>query len=341
MSHLRRAAFPALTLALLACGGDVSAPYADAPLATDHILLQAEEAPRFTEWSVPVHLGTVINTAFVDSDPFVSRDGKSLYFVAGRGRGGAGGRDLWVSRRANPADPWGAPENVAAVNSAGHENTPTLSRDGHRLYFASSRTGGHGGFDLYVSRRQNHRDDLGWGPPVPVAGVNTSAHESGLAFFEDDATGATIAYFASSRPGGPGFDDIYAAVVAPDGTFGPSVLVAELSTPYKDMHPAVRRDGLEILLASDRPGTTGNADLWVATRPRTSEPWSTPVNLGPVINTAPRPPELEQPNDYRPALSFDGTALYFAAAFRDGNVSDFFDLWVATRSRITGPDGDE
>ena len=326
-----------LPLALGACRGDITDTHAEAPLAVAGPLLAVEEQPRFSEWSTPVHLGTVLNSRFVDSDPFLSGDGSSLYFVAGRGRGGAGGRDLWVSRRPHGTEPWGMPVNIPAVNSAGHENAPTLSRDGHRLYFASTRPGGPGGFDLYVSRRRDHRDDLGWGPPMPVAGVNTSADETDLTFFEDEATGTIIAYFASDRAGGPGLGDLYTATVEPDGTFGPAFLVAELSTPYRDMHPAVRRDGLEMYLTSDRPGTTGNLDLWVATRASTAEPWSAPVNLGPTINTAPRPPELEQPNDVRPALSFDGTTLYFAAAFRAGNVSEMFDLWAATRSRVTGP----
>lgn len=327
-----------LPLALGACRGDITDTHAEAPLAVGGPQLAVEEQPRFSDWSTPVHLGTVLNSRFVDSDPFISRDGSSLYFVAGRGRGGAGGRDLWVSRRPSGTDPWGPPVNIEAVNSASHEDAPTLSRDGHRLYFASNRPDRQGPFDLYVSRRRDHRDDLGWGPPMPVAGVNTSADETDLTFFEDEATGATIAYFVSNRAGSK---DVYTATVKPDGTFGPALLVAELSTPYKDMHPAVRRDGLEIFLTSDRPGTTGNADIWVATRASTAEPWSAPVNLGAEINTAPRPPELEQPNDFGPALSFDGTTLYFAAAFRAGNISDMFDLWVTTRSRVTGPDTDE
>ena len=89
--------------------------------------------------------------------------------------------------------------------------------------------------------------------------------------------------------------------------------------------------------ASDRPGTFGATDLWVATRASARDPWSTPVNLGPLVNTPTRPPDLEQANDWRPALSFDGTALYFASALRPGNVSDMFDLWVTTRSKLKGP----
>ena len=342
MPTATRCLFALLTVAL-ATACDVTAPGVEAPgtpYFSFHVV--AEAPPRFSDWSVPVHLGPELNSAFVDSDPFVSRDGRSLYFVAGRGRGGSGGRDLWVSRRGSPDEPWGPPANLGAtVNSGGHENAPTLSPDGHRLYFASARPGGLGGFDLYVSRRRDGRDDFGWGPPVAVEGVNTAADETDVTFFEEEETGAIVVYFSSSRPGGPGLDDIYVAGLERDGAFGPAVLVAELSTPFRDTHPAVRRDGLEIFLGSDRTGTFGNTDLWVATRATTTEPWSLPVNLGPVVNTPPRPPDLEQANDFRPALSFDGTTLYFAAAFRSGNVSDMFDLWVTTRSRLHGRDGVE
>jgi Tol biopolymer transport system component len=298
------------------------------------------EVARYSEWSTPVNLGPIVNTAVVEADPFITKDGLSLYFVAGRGRGGSGMRDMWVSQRANTSDPWGPPQNLGpTINSVGHDDAPTLSLDGHRLYFASSRAGGMGGFDLYVSRRRDKRDDFGWEAPVNVGGsVNTAADETSPTFFEDEGTGTMIMYFTSNRPGGHGLDDIYASALHPDETFGSAVLVAELSTPFNDGQPTIRRDGLEMFLGSDRPGTIGNTDLWVATRARTIDPWSVPVNLGPVINSPPRPPDLEQANDFGPALSFDGTALYFASAFRPGNVSDMFDLWVSTRTKLTGPD---
>lgn len=324
------------TLALiLACAGQTG----EAPSAP--VLQVAPDEPLgFSDWSSPVNLGPIVNSAFADLDPFISKDGLSLYFIAGQGRGGSGQRDIWVSQRASVADPWGQPQNLGpSINSAVQENTPTLSHDGHRLYFASNRPGGFGGFDLYVSRRRDKRDDFGWEAPVNLgSGVNTSANEADPALFDDDATGRIMLYLATNRPGGPGLEDIYASMQGPDGGFGPATLVAELSTPSNDKHPAIRRDGLELFMTSDRPGGFGNADLWVSTRTSTTDPWSAPVNLGPVVNTPPRPPDVEQANDYRPALSFDGTTLYFAAAFRPGNVSDMFDVWMSTRTKLTGPD---
>lgn len=320
------------------CAAD-SNPFPSAP-APQIVTLAETEGTRFSGWSTPVNLGPTVNSVDADFDAFVAKDGLSLYFTAGRNRQpNFGLRDIWVAHRESVEEPWGPPLNLGTtINTAAHESKPTLSLDGHRLYFASNRAEGLGGFDLYVSRRHDKRDDFGWETPVNLGSpLNSSAsEESGVTFFEDDATGALVVYFASSRPGGLGGLDIYSSTLLDDGTFGPVTLVQELSSSFTDQDPAVRRDGLELYLASNRPGTQGAQDLWVATRATTADPWSTPVNLGPTINTPTRPSDLEQANDFRPTLSFDGTTLYFNSAFRDGNLSSMFDIWMSTRSKVKG-----
>ena len=80
--------------------------------------------------------------------------------------------------------------------------------------------------------------------------------------------------------------------------------------------------------ATGRPGGVGGQDLWVATRATTADPWSTPVNLGPTVNST--------AFDGAPALSFDGTTLYFFSARPGGFGAN--DLYVTTRTRLGGPD---
>ena len=172
--------------------------------------------------------------------------------------------------------------------------SPMLTIDGHRMYFASNRPGGLGGNDIYVSRRHSERDDFGWQVPRNVGeGVNTAANEAGPFVFEDETTDTITLYFDSNRPEGLGpytedvvhnGNDIYTSVLEADGTFGPAALVEELSTVQADRKPTIRRDGLELILTSDRSGGLGIIDLWVSTRESTRDPWSTPINMGPTIN---------------------------------------------------------
>jgi len=292
--------------------------------AASTVPVLADDVDQYSDWSAPVNIGPEVNTVFGELAPFISKNGLSLYFFSDRPEG-FGSNDIYVSQRASVDDPWGPPQNLGStINTAFNENAPTLTRDGHRLYFATDRPGGIGGLDLYVSRRHNKRNDFAWRPPENLgSGVNSVGDDAAAAHFEDDESGTITLYFQSNRSGG---DDIYASVLNEDGddeNFGAAVLVPELSSPALDRLPGIRRDGLEIFISSNRPGTLGLLDLWVSTRASTAEPWSTAVNLGPVINSG--------FVDGRAMLSFDGTVLYFHST-RPGGVG-FFDLYVSQRTK--------
>lgn len=289
------------------------------------------DAKRFSAWSAPTNLGSVINTVGNDSGACISADGLSLYFNSDS-LGGYGNLDIFVSHRDSVDEAWGPPQNLGPnINSSLNDNAPVLSNDGHWLYFQSSRPGGFGLSDLYVARRHNNRDDLNWQTAVNLgSAVNGSANEAGPVYFEDDTTGTITLYFSSNRPG-LGSSDIYASERQLDEMWGAPVLVQELSSSSTDAQAAIRRDGLEMFVTSNRPGSySSTADIWVSTRESTSDPWSTPVNLGPVINS---------PTPYfqgRPSISFDGTALYFYAYTPQGFGAQ--DLYVSTRIKLKGND---
>ena len=289
--------------------------------------------PRYSNWSEPVNLGPVINTAFNDQHPALSKDGLSLYFTSNR-PGGQGADDLWVSQRASVDDPWGPPQNLGpTINTGAVEFSPAFSRDGHWLFFHSDRPGGFGGLDIWVSYRQDVHDDFAWEAPINLgSGVNSPFDDAGPTLFEDEDTGITTLYFTSlNRPEGLGDWDIYASILGPDGTFGPASLVVELSVPGnantgRDTRTAIRHDGLEMFLTSNRPGGVGSGDLWVSTRVTTLDPWSTPVNVGPPVNTT--------SFDGAPALSSDGETLVFYSNRPGGFGAN--DLYMSTRHKLRG-----
>jgi hypothetical protein len=178
-----------------------------------------------------------------------------------------------------------------------------------------------------MSFRRDTHDDFAWEAPVNIHAINSAFDEFGPWAFEEEETDTFQFYFTSNRPGGLGGYDIYTSTMGTDGTFSPPVLVPELSSPANDTFPVVRKDGLEMFITSDRPGTLGGFDLWVSRRESTSEPWSTPVNLGPVVNSA----AAEQ----RAALSWDGMTMIFFSN-RPGGFGGF-DLYETTRTKLRGP----
>jgi len=210
--------------------------------------------------------------------------------------------------------------------------------NGHLLFFNSDRPGGLGTSDLYLSRRSNKHDDFGWQEPVNLGSVNSPQNDNAATYFEDEETGIISLYVTTNRPGGPvgsapGSLHIWVSTLGDDGSFGPPVLVPELSSPVQENTTDIRRDGLEFFLVSSRPnGLIGKNDIWVSTRDSTLDPWSTPVNLGPTVNYAGY-------TTGRPALSSDGTTLYLYSD-RPGGFGGR-DLYVAARRKLSNDEGDE
>src|SRR2546425_3346081 len=209
-----------------------------------------------SEWSSPENLAT-INSTFNEQAPSLSPDGLSLYFGSNRPRpGGSTDTDLWVSHRRCGDCPWETPVNLGPViNSSVGDNGPSLSLDGHLLFFTSARTG-VGLTDIYVSRRANPKDDFGWGPPVLLGpGVNTTAFEAGAQYVQSAEDGAANFYF--NRGPSQVAQDIYVASINRDGeTRGPAELASELSDPAaNDAAASVRLTGARS--SSARAASTG------------------------------------------------------------------------------------
>lgn len=297
----------------------------------------ADVAPQYGPWSAPANLGPVINTAANENHPAISKDGLSLYISSDR-PGGLGNTDIWVAQRVcsdsdDPACAWQTPVNLGPnINSAGNDVAPALTVDGHQIYFHSNGRGGFGLADLFVARRHDKRDDFGWGSAENLGGVvNGPYADAGPTYFEDDATGVTTLYFTvqNNPPTSDQGFDIYATTrMGDDDAWGPPALVPELSSPFRDTRTTIRRDGLEMIMSTGRPGGVGSEDLWVSTRGSTLDPWSAPVNLGETVNST--------AFDGAPALSFDGTTLYFFSE-RAGGFGKR-DLYVTTRARLRVPD---
>ena len=120
-----------------------------------------------------------------------------------------GDNDLYISRKIGD-NHWSAPKNLGAkVNSAMREVTPHLSADGKELFFASNRSGGAGGLDLFYIIRL---DDTwtNWSLPRRfINSINSAADESQPYF--NTTTGHL--YFSSKRDG---TSDIYRVKIAPE-----------------------------------------------------------------------------------------------------------------------------
>ena len=173
------------------------------------------QSSGYTGWSAPVNLGPLVNSGYSDQCVTISKNGLSLFFFSTRYAGADNVPwHLYVTQRPSTDSPWGAPWEIVGFNDGYHASCPALSPDEHRLFFASNRPGTCGAADIWVSRRQDRRDDFGWGPPVNLGcapnGPNTTYVENQPTIFEDE-TGTEVLYLSSNRPGGPGNGDLWRA----------------------------------------------------------------------------------------------------------------------------------
>lgn len=274
--------------------------------------------PHFSAWAPAQKIDEIagnsaeLNTVALDGCPIESPDGLSLYIASNRA-GGLGGIDIWVARRASRAAPWGAPANLGApVNSAANDFCPTPINGGG-LFFVSTRPGFCGSVanaDMYFTRRNPAG---GWSAPkhfaCAPAGPNSDLDEQGPSYVQGRL------YF--SRNSATAAGDLFVSKKRGNMNFGPARPISELNdAAANDIQPNVRKDGREIVFSSNRSGTFGGQDLWIATRRSVAHRWSAPVNLGSAVNTAAA--------ETRPSFSRDAQTLYFGRAPGPEGSTDIF-----------------
>lgn len=216
---------------------------------------------------------------------------------------------------------WSTPE-VAPFSGTYSDIDPFITPDGQRLYFSSTRP---------VNGEEKHDLDLwmvertprGWSEPIHLGPeVNSELDE----LYPSASADGTLYFGVGPIYPMPEADwDIYRARRTRDG-FAPREPLVEINTdlpwdpanPQADweFNPEISIDGRTLVFTSLRPGGYGSGDLYVSYFRHGA--WTTPVNLGPAVNTA--------NDEFHPTLSRDGRHLYFARTIMAPETvpSDFY-----------------
>ena len=273
-------------------------------------------------YDTPINAGPLVNTGSFEGGPSLSEDGLTLLFGAARLNSlGQLDEDIYIATRETTSQPFGPPHNLGApVNSLGFgDYSPELTHDGLTLYFSSSRPGGLGLADLYVTTRESTDDP--WEPPQNLGpNVNTPYFEGQPSL---SANGKTL-YWDSDRPDGLGDFDIWMATrEAVWVTFTPAVSIGPaVNTPGPEFGPAISQNDRQLFFSSGRPGNVGQIDIWVVERKneKSAGPWGTPINVD-TLNS----PFFQA----MPTLRANGKEICFMA-FRPEGFGGL-DLWCADR----------
>ena len=223
--------------------------------------------------------------------------------------------DLWVAHRSALAEAFGTPTLIAAENSSAAEYDPAVSFDGLTLWFASNRVANEG-FHLYVANRASTLAEFGAPGLAATVGATDTKQADWQPFVTAD--GGEL-WFASTRAGGLGGNDIWHATSTGNGFAVPSI-VPELNSSSDDFLPTLSADRLTVYFTSTRTvtGTKGKLDIWTSHRSTVNDGFPGPA-LADELNTS--------GNDLATWLSADNCRMYGAS-----DVSGPSRLYVATRS---------
>ena len=197
----------------------------------------------------------------------------------------------------------------------------------------------HNGILSYITGKADVQAELEWrdraGKVIGTLGDPTSYRS--LVVSPDDQMAAVLVTDMTI-----GTDDIWITRrTTKNDPWGPPInLGAVVNSSASDDHPFLTADGLALFFSEDRgqplhplrPGGFGDVDMWATTRSSTSEPWGTPVNLGPVVNSTSL--------DGGPVVSPDGSTLYFSSERPGGFGGAWGDIYQAPIIPIVDFDGD-
>ncbi|MBN2314850.1 MAG: PD40 domain-containing protein, partial [Sedimentisphaerales bacterium] len=223
-------------------------------------------------WSIPMSLGSTVNSNKNDDFASLSGNGLELYFSSARPQGW---RDIWVTKRDSKGDNWQIPVNLGpTINSPGMDCTPWITQDGLELYLSSDRPGGYGDVDIWVATRATPNDE--WGEPVNLGPpLNTAAGEyypclspDGLLLFFSDIDNEASDGFRP-RTGGHGQSDMWMTrrKSITDPWEEPVNLGPGMNTSSFDSQPRLSPDGSFLYFTSSRPDSSlapVNTDIWQA-----------------------------------------------------------------------------
>lgn len=236
------------------------------------------------QWGAAAYLSKFINTAeYNEGAQSISQDGKYLFFTGCNRPDGMGRCDIYVAQK--KGDDWGKPFNLGApVNSSGWESQPSISADGHTLYFVSNRKGGYGGYDIWKCRLT----DKGWSEPENLGpNINTPYDEQSPFIHPDDST----LYFCSNGWPGLGNKDLFVSRINPAGKWQkPENLGYPINSCGDENGMSISTTGGFAYFASNTLSGYGGFDIYMFELPEKARPHAVTYVKGSIVDATTKKP---------------------------------------------------
>lgn len=271
----------------------------------------------------PKELGPTVNSEAEETQPILSKDGQTLYFVRVLHPDNLGGKyaghDIWYAYR-QPDGSWQTARNsLMNLNNKGNNAILGFSEDGERVYLLNSyKTEQSKYAGISVANKDESRWDFPEDLDIP------KLHKDGFFYNAYVNDQENVIIVSMKRQSLPYDEDLYVSTKDAEGNW----------TSFINMGPMINTDGFEITpylsedqrylyFASNGHGGFGDSDIWVSERKGDGwQNWSKPENLGSPINS----------REFDAAFRFYPDSTVFFASNRKGGLADLYE------SRILSPE---
>lgn len=227
-------------------------------------------------------LPKVVNTDAEEIAPLLSADGITLYFsrlLSDNNTGGKyAGSDVYSCRYDVTTLNWKPAENLSAINDKTNNQLIGLNLKGDLLY-SFSTTPSKNPSGLYVTKRVN--GVLGKPEFLPMSGLQSIGFIGGYVTPEED-----VLIVSMSRDDSRGEEDLYVSVKTGNSWSSFVNMGSTINTKGFEISPFLSADKKRLYFSSNGHPGLGDGDIFYSERLYNSwEAWTTPVNLGPQLNS--------------------------------------------------------
>ncbi|MCE3229537.1 MAG: outer membrane protein OmpA family [Bacteroidetes bacterium] len=236
-----------------------------------------------------INLGTNVNTNLEELAPYITPDGKKIFFVRQNDPGNTQSpkypnQDIWYCKsmgdgKWDKAQHLGFPFNTSTYNSIIGQ-----SSDGNTRYIKGHFSKGEWqkmGFSKSILKEDGWTDPKGFDVPKYAKMVKSKTISNSL------SASNNILLMSFGEDEGKDEHSIYVSFLKDDDWTKPMKLPAPINTGNGEGTPFLASDNVTLYFNSYRPGGYGSADIWMSKRlDDTWQKWSEPVNLGNQINSS-------------------------------------------------------
>lgn len=205
-----------------------------------------------------VFLPGVVSSSYSEIRAATSPDGNTVLWGSTNRPGGAGGWDIWMTRRTGSE--WSAPA-VVSFDTPSNEFDPAFSADGRLVYFFSNRAGGFGGDDLWQAAFDPRTGHFGDASNLG-AGVNSAGDE----WAPTPSPDGRSLLFATNGRGGAGRHDLFISAWRDGAWQSAQALAGEVNTSADDFDAAFIANGRVLVFARSDDVENAPIALWTAER---------------------------------------------------------------------------